>query len=138
MAIVAEVARRENRLPEQRAEDILYHGEWEADEINEIPNNVILDEDQVNIMNQNDWKTDPGEVARRILIWWRAMLHTGKFKTVAMALSIILLAQPHSAAAERVFSQLSYVWRITGRQALEDQAYLRTMMRVNAEKDKFE
>lgn len=68
------------------------------------------------------------------------MLHTGKFKTVAMALSIILLAQPHSAAAERVFSQLSYVWRISGKQALqEDQAYdLRTMMSINAEKDKFE
>ena len=56
-----------------------------------------------------------------------------------MALSTILLAQPHSAAAaERVFSQLSYVWRIIGTKALQDQAYLRTMMRVNAEKDKFE
>lgn len=52
--LLAEVARRENRLQEQRAEDILYHGEWKADEVIEIPNNVMPDEDEVNNVNQND------------------------------------------------------------------------------------
>ena len=48
------------------------------------------------------------------------------------AISLILLAQPHSAAMERVFSQLTYIWRVTNRQGLEDQAYLRCMLRCCA------
>lgn len=139
MAIVAEVARRENQVAEQREEDILYHGEWNADEVHEIPNDIMQDGNEMDdVINSNDWRKDPGEVARRILIWWRESLQSGRFKNIALALSIILLAQPHSAAAERAFSQLSYVWRITGRQALQDQAYIRTMMRVNNQYDKFE
>jgi hypothetical protein len=130
MAIVAEMARRENQVAEQREEDILYHGEWNADEVHEIPNDIMQDGNEMDdVINSNDWRKDPGEVARRILIWRRESLQSGRFKNIALALSGILLAQPHSAAAERAFSQLSYVWRITGRLALQDQAYIRTMMR---------
>jgi hypothetical protein len=140
MAIVAEVARRENQVAEQREEDdILYHGEWNADEVHEIPNDIMQDGNEMDdVINSNDWRKDPGEVARRILIWRRESLQSGRFKNIALALSGILLDQPHSAAAERAFSQLSYVWRITGRLALQDQAYIRTMMRVNNQYDKFE
>ena len=37
---------------------------------------------------------------------------------IRYAISLILLAQPYSAAMERVLSQLTYIWRVTNRQGL--------------------
>jgi len=74
------------------------------------------------------WLKDPGEVGRRILEWWKNGFGEAN---IQYAISLILLAQPHSAAMERAFSQLTYIWRVTNRQGLEDQAYLRCMLRCN-------
>ena len=49
----------------------MYHGEWIADEAQEIPQGYLnvgnVDDERAN----EDWLKDPGEVGRRMLEWWK-------------------------------------------------------------------
>ena len=68
------------------------------------------------------------------MVWWKQSMSPD----IQYAISFILLAQPHNAALERVFSQLTYIWRVTNRPGLEDRAYLRWMLRCNNKLDNYE
>ena len=116
MALVAEVTRREAGPQERVDADLnenidteeLYHGEWIADEAQEIPQGYLnvgnVDDERAN----EDWLKDPGEVGRRILEWWKKWFRgSNPCPNIQYAISLMLLAQPHSAAMERVFSQLT-------------------------------
>jgi hypothetical protein len=46
-------------------------------------------------------------------------------------LRLIVLAQPSSAATERVFSQLQFIRRVCGDAMLEDVVCMRTLVRCN-------
>jgi hypothetical protein len=47
------------------------------------------------------------------------------------ALRLIVLVQPSSAAAERVFSQLQFIRRVRGDAMLEDVVCMRTLVLCN-------
>ena len=55
----------------------------------------------------------------------------GVFLKFSHALRFVVLAQPSSAATERVFSQLQFIHRVCGDRQLEDMLNLRTIIRCN-------
>jgi hypothetical protein len=84
------------------------------------------------IGNYDSWQEDAGERSRRIWEWWRAWFLSGnKFLKIRHAMRLIVLAQPSSAATERVFSQLQFIRRVCGDAMLEDVLCMRTMVRCN-------
>ena len=79
----------------------------------------------------DDWKQDPGELARRIYVWWGDVLKANEkelsyFKT---AVRLIALVQVSSASVKRVFSQMQYIIRACGGNMLQETLYLRTLCR---------
>jgi hypothetical protein len=80
----------------------------------------------------SNWRDDPGELARRIYGWWKVrLIQTRTFRYYRTALRLVVLCQASSAAAERVFSQLTMIVRICGVSQLEESLELRTMLRCN-------
>ena len=88
--------------------------------------------DRVDITAKN-WKDDPGERARRIYEWWRMIMNDKivKLRHFSEAARIVCLIQPSSAAAERVFSQLTFIRRVVGDNTLQDILELRAFIRCN-------
>lgn len=83
----------------------------------------------------HDWKSDPMETARRIWEWWRMRLvGSTKFVFWAKAVRLVVLVQPSSAAAERVFSQLKLVVDAIGHSELEETLVLRLLRVCNGGK----
>lgn len=82
-----------------------------------------------------DWKSDPMETARRIWEWWRMRLvGSTKFVFWRTAVRLVVLVQPSSAAAERVFSQLKLIVDAIGHSELEETLVLRLLRVCNGGK----
>ena len=79
-------------------------------------------------------KDDPGERARRIWEFWRALVNgTGLFLAWKHAIRLVVLVQPSSAAAERIFTQLKKIVDACGESMLPDMLEFRLFQRCNRE-----
>ena len=92
---------------------------------------IIDDDNDGRINNNDDWKKDPGQYARRIYEWWSSN-YKCNYKNISsfiVSLRLIVLIQPSSCSIERVFSQLQYIHRACGNHILKSTLEMRTMMR---------
>lgn len=98
-----------------------------------LPAHVTIQEVLPNdIRHYDSWQDDAGERSRRIWEWWRTWFSSNNtFVKIRHALRLIALAQPSSAATERVFSQLQFIRRVCGDAMLEDLLCMRTLVRCN-------
>jgi hypothetical protein len=95
-----------------------------------VPSQSQVDPDD--IRNYDSWQEDAGERSRRIWEWWRGwFMGKNQLLNIRHALRLIVLAQPSSAATERVFSQLQFIRRVCGDSMLEDVLSMRTLVRCN-------
>ena len=85
------------------------------------------------------WRKDPGERARRIWEWWRQLLCRNRKHRLYSnifswfeAVKLVVLVQPSSAAAERVFSVLKLVRDSCKDNMVESTLELRVMTQVNS------
>ena len=72
---------------------------------------------------------DPVERARRVWEWWT--LRWGTFPAWKGALRLVVLVQPSSATAERVFSQLKLIVDACGESMLAETVLYRMLRRCN-------
>ena len=83
---------------------------------------------------RKSWKDDPGERARRIWEFWRALVNgTGLFPAWKHAIRLVVLVQPSSAAAERIFTQLKNIVDACGESMLPDMLEHHLFQRCNRE-----
>ena len=78
-------------------------------------------EDESSIVREvrpKSWQDDPVERARRVWEWWT--LRWGTFPAWKGALRLVVLVQPSSATAERVFSQLKLIVDACGESMLAE------------------
>jgi hypothetical protein len=61
----------------------------------------------------------------------QAWLSSNPFVKIRHAFRLIVLAQPSSAATERVFSQLQFIRRVSGNAMMEDVVCMRNLVRCN-------
>ena len=81
-----------------------------------------------------NWMRDIGERARRVYGWWKAVMTSlpdASIPSFYKAVKLIAVTQVSSAAAERVFSQLTFIRRAVGDKTLQDMMELRTFIRCN-------
>ena len=85
------------------------------------------------LQEYEDWKDDPGELARRIVGWWQSMnMNNPKLISgwvEALVLVLVLLVQTSSCSVERIFIQLQFIRRSCGPRMLESTLELRTLLR---------
>ena len=83
---------------------------------------------------RKSWKDDPGERARRIWEFWRALVNsTGLFPAWKHAIRMVVLVQPSSAAAERIFTQLKIIVDARGESMLPNMLEFHLFQRCNIE-----
>ena len=83
---------------------------------------------------RKSWKDDPGERARRIWEFWRALVNdTGLFPAWKHAIRLVVLVQPSSAAAERIFTQLKKIVDACAESMLPDMLEFRLFQRCGRE-----
>lgn len=82
-----------------------------------------------------NWQGDPVERGRRVWIWWKtrlfAKIGSRKFPAWALALRLVALVRPSSAAVERVFSHLKRLVDICGHNMLAEVAEARMLTKCN-------
>ncbi len=81
-------------------------------------------------VSPQSWQDDPIERARRIWEWWKLRWDT--LPAWKKALRLVVLVQPSSAAAERVFSQLKHIVDACGESMLAETLLYRMLRRCNA------
>ena len=86
-----------------------------------------------NCFRNISWKSDAGERSRRIYEWWRVVMNERKTNLpyFRQAIRLVVLTQPSSASAERVFSQLTFIRRIVGDHIVGEMLELRALLRCN-------
>ena len=69
----------------------------------------------------DDWKNDPGELARRIVGWWQSMSQRNptKISIFVQSLVLVVLVQTSSCSVERTFSRVQFIRRACGPRMLE-------------------
>jgi hypothetical protein len=98
---------------------------------NDVGINDVYGDNDGRINDYDDWKEDPGELARRIYGWWcvQYKLCPKKIYYFTLALRLVVLVQTSSCSVERIFSQLQYIRRVCGHAVLESTLELRCQMR---------
>jgi sarcosine oxidase delta subunit len=61
--------------------------------------------------DNQSWKDDEAEVARRIWEWWA--LHNDRFVHFKLVVRLVVLVQTSSASVERIFSELKRILEVT-------------------------
>ena len=91
------------------------------------------DGDEDDNFRNMDWKQDVGERSRRVYDWWRTVMleKSDEIPHFQKAVMLAVLAQPSSAAVERVFSQLTFIRRAVGDLTTRDVMELRAFIRCN-------
>ena len=80
------------------------------------------------------WKKEIGARAQRVYNWWRTAMNERKDSSIPTfyeAVRLIAVTQASSAAAEHVFSQLTFIRRAVGDATLKDMMELRSFIRCN-------
>lgn len=80
-----------------------------------------------------NWRDDIGERSRRIYEWWTVAMNerSDAIPSFYKAVRLVALSQASSASVERVFSQLKFIRRVVGDQAVRDILELRAFFRCN-------
>ena len=90
---------------------------------------VLLDNSIVRETCPTSWKDDPTERARRTWKWW--IVRWSTMPAWKKALRLVVLVQPSSAAAERVFTQLKLIVEACGESMLAETVLYRMLRRCN-------
>ena len=79
------------------------------------------------------WVDDPAEVSMRVWAFWRQWLidGAGQLTYWNVALRLVVLVQPSSASAERVFTQLKLILETCGDSMLAQTLRVRLSHRCN-------
>ena len=99
--------------------------------------NLNAEDVQGREQNFDSWKDDAGKRARHIYIqqndWF--LVNTTGFKYLGTTLRLVVLTQISSASVERAFSQLTHLIKLLGRNTLENNLELGTMIHCRRGKE---